>query len=509
MQEIKELIHVLKQNQLNYQTIIDNSSGVHASKALELLEYVDKGSVLSDDEAGVKLFSNDKDGSKYRRLKADVKNKLYEAVMQLNTNQSKFTDYQKAYYNCHRQWVVVKILTGLNANTAAMGLANRLFKTAEKYSFTLLCMDILSYLSVQYGVRENSEKKYQQACQQFNEYVELYQAESKAERYYTELIVLSSNNHAAKEKVYQQAIIYTNEVDTMMDRRSSYKLQMYGYLIRLLCLTSQNDYVKGLSCASEAIRFFSKLPYEARVPLQIFYYQELVCYIQLRRFGDGAEAAKKCISLMTEGSFNWFKYQDLYFLLLLHTEKYDQAGDVLKLNLNHSKFEFLPENIKEIWGLYEAYMHYLYICGKTTYSSKFKLAKFISDTSILTKDKGGRNVAIIIIRFLILLKEDKLNLLLDDMESINQYCYNYLRSENTKRSFALIKMLLMIPMTQYDPDLLEEKVRKHKSVLNESPFDINNQTYEIEILPFEVLWSLAMEGLNQRKEKLVIKKSKK
>lgn len=509
MQEIRELLHVLKQNHFNYQSVIDHSSGASASVALKLLEGIDKGILLSDEDAGEKLFSSDKDGSKYRRLKSDVKNRLYEAIMQLNTNQSKFTDYQKAYYNCHRQWVVVKILTGLNANTAAMGLAGRLFKTAEKYSFTLLCMDILSYLSVQYGVRENSEKKYQQVCQQFDEYVALYQAESKAERYYTELIVLSSNNHAAKDKVNDQAVLYNDEIELVMQTHSSHKLQLYGFLIRLLRFTSQNDYLNALSCSSDAIRFFTKLPYETRVPLQIFYYQELVCYIQLRRFDDGAEAAKKCISLMTEGSFNWFKYQDLYFLLLLHTNKYDQAGEALKLNLNHAKFEFLPENIKEIWRLYEAYMHYLYICGKTTYSSKFKLTKFISDTSILTKDKGGRNVAIIIIRFLILLREDKLSLLLDDLESINQYCYNYLRGENTKRSFALIKMLLTIPLVQYDPDLLEEKVSKHKTVLNESPFDINNQTYEIEILPFEVLWDMVMEGLRQRKEKLAIKKNKK
>jgi hypothetical protein len=55
------------------------------------------------------------------------------------------TDYQKAYYECHRLWlIVVKILTGQNANKAAMGLAVKLLKQTERFDFTLLTMDIAS-----------------------------------------------------------------------------------------------------------------------------------------------------------------------------------------------------------------------------------------------------------------------------------------------------------------------------------------------------------------------------
>ena len=508
MQEIRELLHVIKQNGLTYKTVSDKLVGVPSQKVIAFLEGVDALQIATDEKAAEVLFPAEKEKTKFRKFKAELKGRLYDLIVQLNTNQSRFTDYQKAYYYCHRQWLVVKILTGLNANTSAIGLAYRLLKTAEKYTFTLLCMDISSYLSIQYGVREHDSKKYLWAEEQVEYWARLYHAESKAERYYTYLIAQFSSRKKGKEELLETAVRYSDQVSDYMSDMASYRLQMYGYLLCILRNTIKDDYMAALVCANEAIEFFQGLSYEARVPLQIFYYQSLVCHIQLKQFDTGAEVAQKCIDLMAEGSFNWFKYQDLYFLMLLHTGEYEKAKTVLKLNLNHSKFEFLPDNVKEVWYLYEAYIYYLALCEKVTYTSKFKLSKFINDTSILTKDKSGKNVAIIIIRYVILLREQKLSRLLDEVETLQQYCYNYLRGEHTRRSFALLKMLLTIPMAQYDPELVTEKVTRFKQTLEEAPFDLNNQTFEVEILPFEVIWSLALEGLQLRKQQLQQKKGK-
>ena len=504
MQDIKEIILILNQNNVfPFLYLEEDEETAAGSKLLALYKGFSEGVFHTDEDARLAIYGPEKPEATYRKLKSDLREKLFESVININTEQSVFSDYQKAYYQCHRHWVIVRILTGMNANTSAMSLATKLLKQADKFNFTLLCMDITSYLRIQYGLRESNDKKFLEADQQFRDYRELYDSECLAEQLYTHLIVKHVNNRSAHEEVHQLSGAYMERLKPLLASQKSYKLQMYGYLVGLLHYTSMNDYEGALEYSKMAIDFYEQRPYEARVPLQIFYYQNLICNIQLRRFDAGEQAARQCLKFMKEGMFNWFKYQELFLHLSLHTGEFKRASDTLYQILNHPRFPFLPDNVKELWGIYEAYIHYLYLFGKVNHplAGKFKLSRFISNTFIFQKDKGGVNVAIIIIRLLILLKERKLDILLDEYDAINQYCYRHLRGENTKRSFAMIKMLLTAPMAQYDADEIEKKVVKLKSRLKESPFQLDNQTHEIEIIPYELLWQMAMDDLRQRKGK--------
>jgi hypothetical protein len=164
---------------------------------------------------------------------------------------------------------------------------------------------------------------------------------------------------------------------------------------------------------------------------------------------------------------------------------------------SHPRFQFLPDNAKEIWTIYEAYLYYLHSLGlvESSLALKFKLDRFEKRTPIFSKDKGGLNVAIIIIRYLILLHEKKFRLILDEHDAVNQYCYRHLKGENTKRSYYFIKMLLAIPFVQFDGNLVEAKVKSYKQKLSNVPFHVDNQSHELEIIPYERLWEMVMSGI--------------
>jgi tetratricopeptide (TPR) repeat protein len=394
--------------------------------------------------------------------------------------------------------VVVRFLTGQNANTVALTLANRLLRTSEKFDFILLCMDIASYLRIQYGLRESNDKRFREANQQFDYFRKVYDAECLAEELYTTLVVRTVNNRSAQAEVHQTAKEYFERIQPAMEQYHTYKLHMYGYMIGLMYYTSINDYKAAIRYCDKAIAFFKARPYEARVPLQIFYYQHLICNIQLRQFEEGKESAQQCIKLMQEGTFNWFKYRELYLHLLLHTQRYDEAAEVLLSTLEHARFEFLPDNTTEIWRIYESYIYYLGRAGKMEFSAKnrFKLAKFISELWIFNKDKSGMNIAVIIIKWLTLLQERQYGKVLDEVEATEQYCYRHLRGDNTKRSYYFLKMLLQIPMGQFDRKTVESKAAKFMEKLQTYPLQLANQTYEIEILPYEDLWNMALESLD-------------
>ncbi|MBK6929479.1 MAG: hypothetical protein IPH12_00945 [Saprospirales bacterium] len=497
MQDRKELVLLLRQHNIHPLKHLAGAAD-SKSKLLALYEGIARGKFNTDQEAAAGLYENEQgESSRYRKLKSDLRERLLDAVFHINTELEHYSDYQKAYYECHKQWVMVRFLTGQNANTAALSLANRLLRQSEKFDFTLLCMDIASYLRIQYGLRESNDKRFKEANQQFEHYRKVYDAECLAEELYTALVVRTVNNRSAQEDVARQAEEAFQRIEQALEDYHTYKLHMYGSMIGLMRFTSRNDHASALEYCNKAIHFFEKRPYEARVPLQIFYYQHLICNIHLRQFEAGKESARQCIKLMQEGTFNWFKYKELYLHLLLHTHQYEEAPEVLFHTLEHPRFEFLPENAKEIWRIYESYIYYFSAMGKLEWpvKEKFRWAKFISDTPIFSKDKSGMNIAIMVIKFLILLQEQKFGRLLDEVEAIEQYCYRHLRGENTKRSYYFMKMLLQIPLGQFEREIVEPKAARFREKLQSYSLQLANQTYEIEIIPYEDLWEMALASL--------------
>lgn len=496
MQALKELTLLLQK--YNIHPLGQYSAVDKNSKLQEFYEGVLKNAFKTDADASAALYEGEVTSSKYRKLKSDLWDRLLESVPLINLDQNQASDYQKAYYNCHKEWLTVRLLMGQNANTAAMKLATRLLRQAEKFEFTLLCMDIAAYLRIQYALRESNDQKFLKANEQFTRFKEIYDAESLAEELYTQLTASYVNNRSAQSKVNEKAVAYYDQVKEKLDQYATYRLHLYGNLLSMIRFTSLNDYPKVLENCDKAIAFFKSKPYEARGPLQIFYYQRLVCNIQLRQFEAGKESAQYCMELMEEGGFNWFKYMELYFQLSMHTGRYEEGARILHSTLKNSRFEFLPDNAKEIWRIYESYVYYLGLLDKVKLPSGyvFKLAKFVNETPIFSRDKSGLNISIIVIRFLILLQERKYDKVLDEVETIDRYTYRHLRGKNTRRSYLFIRLLIQIPLGAFDKGLIYDKAQRYLKRLKALPLNTANQTHEIEVLPYEDLWQFALGSLN-------------
>ncbi|MCY7329923.1 MAG: hypothetical protein LH618_15320, partial [Saprospiraceae bacterium] len=364
MKDLKEIILVLEKHNIHPLRYL-STMGDGKSKMLALYEGIAKDRFSSDEMAAAALYLPDNRTSSYRKLKSDLRDKLLDAVLTINTDGDQYTDYQKAYYDCHKQWLTVRFLTGQNANTAALTLANRLLKQASKYDLTLLCMDLTSYLRTQYGLRDSNNKRFIEANQLFERYHQEYEVESLAEQRYTALVVRVVNNRSAHEEVYKLAVEYYEQVEPFLKEFQSYKLNMYAYMIGLMRYTTLNDHAQALPYCERALQFFKNRPYVAQVPLQIFSYQHLMSNIHLQRLTEAKQSAEVCMEVMQEGTFNWFKFKETYLLLLLRLRDYTTTGETLLCVLQNTRFEFQPDNVKEIWLIYESYVYYLSLLEKT------------------------------------------------------------------------------------------------------------------------------------------------
>ena len=328
--------------------------------------------------------------------------------------------------------------------------------------------------------------------------------ENQVEDLYTELTIHYVNNKATKMEVSEQAKVYYGIVKPSIERCDSFKVQLFGRLIQIFGHSSINDYVTTARLCEEAVAFFDKKDYDSGFALQIFYYNLITCYLRLRELEKGQAIINRCQNFVDPKSFNWFKLQELSFLLAMHTAHYDAAAQVLGRVMDNPHLDNQSSQITEIWKIYHAYTHFLIKIGSLPPSTvashrnaKFKLGKFLNETPVFSKDKRGMNIPILIVQILYALAERDYQQCLDRIEGIEKYCSRYLKQNDTFRSNCFIKMLLQIPVYSFHRERVTRHSQKLYKMLCSMPMEVVNQTYEIEIIPYETLWQLTVNSLEK------------
>lgn len=503
MHELREIALLLSKNKKEAERAMEEDDSVLAFYEALI------ANKLTDDAAAARLFLNTTPtNSSYQKLKSKVKKSMLNALFSVDFRQFSSTAQQLAYFECQKEWAATKLLLGKSAKVAAIPLAKKVLKEAKKYEFTDLALQATSLLRQHYGNVRGDARKFEQYHKEYKYYEQVWILENFAEELYIDLIINYVNHKATNTRIFEKAKEYYHKLQQPIHQYEAYRLQLCGFLIRNMMYTSVNDYENTISICDEAIRFFESKTYDAHMPLQIFYFQKIICYTQLKEFNKGQAAVQQCVGYVEEGNYNWFKLQELHLILALHAKEYQSAYAIFIKAVGQSQFQFLPDNIREMWKIYEAYIHYLILInqikpktGDKQFTS-FRLNRFLNETPLYSKDKRGMNIPILIIQILLLLHKKKFNALNDKMEAVEKYCTRYLRRNDTIRSNCIIKMLLQVPAARFHPVAVNRKVKQYLDKLLTNPLDMANQTHEIEIIPYEDLWDFVIASLGEDYQQL-------
>ena len=504
MDKLRELAQLVTKNKLKSIDILDLQSS-RKSKVVELYEKIVNDEVDSDEAASLALFPGKKPGgAQYRKVKAGLKSRLINSLFFIDVKKANFNDRQTAHLNCFKDWAAANILLGKHARNSGIELCHRILRHAERYEFTELCRDVTKALRLHYGSMLGDYKQYNYYRDYYRKLNQVVEWEDEAEFAYTDVIINYVNGKSDEEAIRALAQQYYDRLAPALAECDAYRLHLYAGLIRLMTHSIVNDFQGVRKAAQEMSEFFEAKEYDAEIPLQISYYYQLVANTQLREFAAGKAVAEKCLARLKEGSFNWFKYYELYFLLAMHTGEYGEAYRVFTIVINHSRLRHLPQHAQEIWKIYEAHLHYLIASERVTIPAsdtrftKFRLGRFLNETPIYSRDKRGLNVAILSIQILFLLQQQKFGRAIDKMEAIEKYCSRYLNQADTIRSYYFIKMLLSIAQGSFHRVAAENKAERYAKKLRAIPLEEANQNFKIEIIPYEELWSMALDSLGTK-----------
>lgn len=462
-----------------------------------------------DDQAAFMLLQKSKTSPSYKKLKKELKKDLINRLFLFDLSHSKYSDRQKAYHSCYKDWAAIKILLGQNAWTSVRKLCIKVYKMALQYEFSEIVADVARILRLYYGTREGNIKAYQKYAEVFDYFRTLRDREEFVEGLYTELVVAYVNKRSDGQVIQNKAYEYFKLIENDLATYDSYWLRLCGYLIQLFIFSSVKDQEGTLSVCNEAIAFFNKKTYKANIAMQVFLYQKMVSFAELNDYESGKSAAQQGMQIVAEGTGNWFKYQEWFFLFSMHTGDYKVAFFGFLKVKNHKKFKFLPDNNKELWRIYEAYLFLLWKTKRLGHGQKavshfkdFKTGRFFNALPVFERDKRGMNIPILIAQIMLMLINRNYHKANGRIEAINKYCSRYLTKNETFRSNSFIKMLIQIPTAGFHRVAVERKAKKYLKNLWIVPYGMSNQNLEIEIIPYEKLWEMALELMDNKRHEI-------
>ncbi len=501
MKHLHELLSFFQKNKPKHEelwvSILRPGSKMH-----RLFEAIDSGEVHTEEEAMMLLYGNTKEVARFNALKTKLKERLIKAILLLEMTDTSISDRQRAFLECNQKWAIIQILMTRNARLNGLHLLEKLLKNALHFEFTELAINALRMLRLHYGTIEGDMKRLAQINQQIAELEILWNRENQTEALYTQLTAAFVNSKASKTQVAEMARRCFEQIAPWLAESNAFKLQLLGRLIEMTAYTAINDYVRTAQLCEQAITFFQQKPYNSGLPLQVFYYQLVVCYVQLRDYEKGQALMDTHGHIFEEGSFNWFKMQELLFLLAMHTAHYIKAQRICRQILKHPKMSIQPANIQEMWKIYEAFSYLTERMGlmipEAKPGAKFRLSKFLNEIPTYSRDKRGMNIPVLIIQILYLLLEQEYDKVIDRIEAIEKYCNRYLKQSETFRSNVFIKMLIQIPQALFHKEAVIRKTEKLLALLKSKPLEIANQSHEIEIIPYEDLWNMVLDNLERK-----------
>ena len=467
------------------------------SKMAQLFEALHQKQVSTDEEAATLVYGSPKSMAKLLSLKNKLKERLLDAVFLLDYSEPGYTDRQKAYFECNKKWATAMTLLSKKVKLAGVELLEHLVRQTQHFEFTELSLNALYYLRLHYGTVAGDIKKYEIYRGLYKQYQSIWMMENEAEELYTQLISRFVASRAPQEDVAEQAAAYFRQVEPYLAECSSFRLHLSGRLLQLMVYSSRGDHQMVADLCEDALAFFKQKPYESNLPLQAFYYQLVASCVQLRDFGRGQAIIRQYHTIYEEGSFNWFKIQELYFLLALHTQHYDDAYDTCQRMVAHERLEAQPAQIREMWKIYEAYAHVLLRARRVDRPApaRFRLARFLNETPVFSKDKRGMNIPVLIVQILFDILDKRYDASMDRVEAVGKYASRYLKKDENFRSNCFLKMLVQIPEAAFHREAAARKGERYLAQLKEMPLEIANQPHEIEIIPYEDLWQMMLDLL--------------
>lgn len=468
-----------------------------------LYEAISSNKVNTDQEANDLLFSHST-SSHYYKVKHDLRNQLLNSVLLIDADHKKRGAYYDTFINCRKELYVAEVLYVEGKVIAALDLLKKLLRRAIEAELTEVVISVLAYLS-SYSV---SVKPDETAYNRYQDLVDRWQrirnAEEEISRLYNSLAIVYASSAAPPPEHVNATVTELKEIERKYPNVNTTKYIYHYYFVRYIIYDSRGDYSKGIKTCWDTIKLIGDRKYTPRGYVRNLLLQIIDASIRIRAFNDGQKAVLRSLRLVDEGDRPWFRINQLFLYLCIRTKDRFNAADVMNRVFAHKKFRNLPQSQRERWLLLRAYLSWWLVVdqegGDDGILDKFRLGRFLNDVPQFQRDYLGFNVPVLIIQLLWLVQKKEYMAARKRLEGLRRYALRHLSTkEGLLRTFYFIRVLTQLGNASFHRKGFIWRAEPYYKELLRLPATGDLQSVEVEIIPYEDLYTYTLSLLDDKK----------
>lgn len=468
---------------------------------LTLYKKLANNELKEDGEAQSELFGPDGKNTAYKSFKRKFKERMIDGLFFLDIESGNKSTKFKNYFFTNKYIQAGKILLAKGARNSAVDLFYKAHKRASESGFLEENMAALKQLKRHHSLTGNKSlfDKYQA---KYSEAKQKYQLESEAEEMWEELMMEYSSSISTKPELAEKAGKYNERIAEAIKLTYTPNLHLYYYRIKLAYYQIIRDYRTTFEVACQGKENIKSHPeINSNFTQGELSMTKLQACLHLQDYKAGTEASEECKQYFPPHSINRLLFFEYYFLLAMHTQRFQTASKIFNEATQHPRFNYLPNARQEKWQIFEAYLFYVRESfEETDETSQYNFYKLFNELPVFSKDKKGFNVAILIIQFLFFLKRGQKDAIIRRADALKTYNYRYLSKDFTPRSRAFINMLIKTERYNFNPDELKSAIKPYEEVLTESQHNYIGRIESMEVIPYEILWDWALQTMQESRK---------
>jgi hypothetical protein len=507
MKALRELVDIVTKHKKKQMEVIglDKDSPNRYDEFYDLLV---SEQLPTEQDAAQYFFGQDKSASftQYRNFRNKFFRRLVNAVFLLDITKPMFSESQTAMYHIRKNAAAAKILVTKGGRNASRELAEKTIQAAINYEASFEVIELARLIRTKYVFAIPDAQKKMKYDKLIDKSLTDLQLAIKAERMYYDLITPYTLSRSSKPEIAAKASEYLKELKADLPKSNAYFFRLLYFTIAKLACTTRHDYRGSLKVCKEAIADLEKRKAATPPAIAAFLHPTLVAATMLGQFEEAEAAAAQLEGLNLPGSHNWYKGMEVLVFFRLHQQNYQEAYRVFKQARNHKRFSHLSAANQEQWHLFEAYVHLLIAMSKIKRSEaeekrlKLRPARLLNQVPLFSKDKRGLNIPILIVHAIYLLHLRRYEEAYDRMQALEKYADRHLKAaDDNFRSYCFIKALSKIPASDYQREAAQQAAAELLREMGQQPLQFADAPHEVEHMPYEHLWALAMEALGAGK----------
>ncbi len=419
----------------------------------------------------------------------------------------KLSDLREKYYRMLVDLAIAKSLTRLSRREVAEPMLLKICRFGEKYGFPDLIAESAAQLASYYADFYKHYKKHLTYLEKSHDAMDLIKLDLKFScAFYSlrELYFRMGHSTAKMSTLHQISERHWKEVQPYLWTAKSYKFHVNAVLLGYLYHELRDDLPAAISLAQRGIDHFQREGWNYPMVIYTFYINMIQAGMKLGHDDQVMQWIGYLKSVLMPNSNKWYSMIFSELLVLCKLRRYQEAFEIFLSNYQRTFYKRTSQLNQRRWSLMRLYLDYLIDVGVVQATSRMQRRNFKSDYVDIpnySREKQGRNVAVIVIQLLHHIRRREYDMLAIRFTALKRYSTKYLRKDGNYRSGCFIKMLLEIPKRGFRQEAIRRHAAKYLKKMEDQPHSIGLSSQELEIIPYPDLWEIALSSIKSRPQR--------